>query len=334
MNIQKERNPRVAGLAHVRTYLQRALEGGVADNTQRAYQCDLREFWKWAGRDLGMEESYPVAPETVTRYVSEHLEGGRWRGVRPGVRDGNQRAGRHAIATVVRRVSTLRIAHQIIGLSDPCTSPEVRQILRRARREESLAQRARRKAITREVLEAMLDTCDASPTGVRDRAILLVAFSSGGRRRSEVAALTISDLTRVSDGYLLCIGRSKTDQIGQGHTVPVLGRAATALQQWLDISGIGLGRLFRSIGSNGLIAKSISDRTIARMVKRRVAAAGYNPREYSAHSIRAGFITESARQKISLGDAMALSGHKTASVALRYYRAGSVLANPAARLIG
>jgi integrase len=49
----------------------------------------------------------------------------------------------------------------------------------------------RKRAATREVLEAMLATCDDSLAGVRDRALLHFAWGSGGRRRSEVAAACV-----------------------------------------------------------------------------------------------------------------------------------------------
>src|SRR5258708_6806480 len=48
-------------------------------------------------------------------------------------------------------------------------------------------QPAKKDALTRDLLEQLLQTCDDSLRGRRDRALLLFAWSSGGRRRSEVA---------------------------------------------------------------------------------------------------------------------------------------------------
>src|SRR5206468_10248396 len=49
--------------------------------------------------------------------------------------------------------------------------------------------------VTRDVLDQLLATCDAErPADLRDRALLLVAFASGGRRRSEAAALRVANL--------------------------------------------------------------------------------------------------------------------------------------------
>jgi len=61
----------------------------------------------------------------------------------------------------------------------------------------------------------MLATCDDSLEGIRDRALLCFAFSSSGRRRSEVAAADMRDLRRIGDkGYIYRLEHSKTQQEG------------------------------------------------------------------------------------------------------------------------
>lgn len=42
----------------------------------------------------------------------------------------------------------------------------------------------RKEALTRDVLEMLLASCDDSLRGLRDQALLLFAWASGGRRRS------------------------------------------------------------------------------------------------------------------------------------------------------
>lgn len=168
---------------------------------------------------------------------------------------------------------------------------------------------------------------------MRDRALLLVGFAAGGRRRAELAALEVGDLTRVKDGFVLAVRRSKTDQAGRGLDVPVLGSAAIAVSAWLVKSGIRAGRLFRGIRANGTLYPGITGKSINAMVQRRAARAGLEPRAFEAHSLRAGFITEAARHGAPLGDAMTLSGHRSVQVASDYYRHSALLANPAAHLL-
>ncbi len=59
-----------------------------------------------------------------------------------------------------------------------------------------------------------------------------------------------------------------------------------------------------------------------------------DPSQFAGHSLRSGFISESGRRKVALGDAMALSGHRSVPVAMGYYRSGDVLNNPAGDLLG
>jgi integrase len=145
--------------------------------------------------------------------------------------------------------------------------------------------------------------------------------------------MDVADLTPVSGGFVLRIRRSKTDQAGQGMDVPVLGTAGDALADWLKASRIRDGRLFRGVTASGAITKSITGRQIARIVKSRLESAGYDPTEYGAHSLRSGFITESGRQGVSIGETLSLSGHRGLDMFLTYYRGGNVVQNPAGRLL-
>lgn len=306
----------------------------LAPNTARAYRSDLAYFWAWARAALGRPPVYPVSVEETLLFIEHHTQG-LPTGVDAGlVQEGAKgRVGRHAISTIARRVLVLGLAHRERGLPSPYDDVKVRRTLKLARRR-AAGQAVGRKPITRTVLEQLLATCDGSLRGHRDRALLLLGFVSGGRRRSEIAALRFDDLTRVHEGYLIRIRRSKNDQYGRGLEVPVLGEAARALDRWLEVSGIRQGGLFRGVRPDGRLTATLSDKAIANIIKRRTRLAGLNPVEYGAHSLRSGFVTEAGRQRIFLGDVMALSGHRSVGVALRYYRAGDVLRNPAARLLG
>lgn len=61
----------------------------------------------------------------------------------------------------------------------------------------------------------MLATCDDSLKGKRDRALLLFAWASGGRRRSEVAAADMKFLKRLAPGaFSYELAFSKSNQSG------------------------------------------------------------------------------------------------------------------------
>jgi integrase len=308
------------------------LETSESPNTRRAHRSDLVYFWIWANVAAWHAETYPVPSSLVQRFIIEHLGG-----MSPEVevqltaRGIKAKSGPHKFSTIRRRLASLAAAHTARGLPSPCATPAIRQLLSRAARHPD-SYITRKRAITRDILEAMIDTCGDSLVDLRDKALLLVAFASGGRRRSELVALEVSDLGKVEGGYTLTLKRSKTDQLGQGMQFPVRGRAAQALDAWLKAAHLRSGKLFRSV-AQGRLGKGLSDRTVARIVKRRLLLADYDPEHYGAHSLRSGFLTESGRRGIHLGEAMALSGHKSVEVALRYYRVGGIHRNPAARLL-
>src|SRR5205823_5956726 len=92
--------------------------------------------------------------------------------------------------------------------------------------------------------------------GVRDRALLLVGFA-GAFRRSELVAVDVSDLRFGTEGLLITIRRSKTDQEGSGRDVAIphgayeLTCPVRAMRQWLDSAGIAEGPVFRPCRGGG-----------------------------------------------------------------------------------
>jgi len=137
----------------------------------------------------------------------------------------------------------------------------------------------------------------------------------------------------VDEGYLIHIRKSKTDQTGQGHVVPIFGEASIALTEWLIKSGNRTGYLFRGIKPDNTFNGKMSGGTINRMIKKRIHLIGLDPAEYGAHSLRSGFITAATRSGLHLKDAMALSGHVDSQMTLKYYRALDIINNPGAKLV-
>jgi integrase len=211
------------------------------------------------------------------------------------------------------------VGHKETGFTSPTTNDQVKLLLKRAKsaRVERPQQKA---AITRDILDKMLGTCDNTLIGVRDRALLLVAFCSGGRRRSEIANLTTNDITKTNDGYLIILAKSKTDQNADGFSVRIAGESALALKQWLLKSGIRQGYLFRGIKSDLTLYDSITGNSIYKIVKKRIKLIGLDETLYGAHSLRAGFITDSVNSGKTIYEVMQYSGHKDTETAQSYIR--------------
>jgi integrase len=101
--------------------------------------------------------------------------------------------GPHAPSTVRRRLANWSTLTKWRDLDGAFASPALKSAIRLAIRA-APRQRLRKsaKAVTGDVLTKLLATCATdSLRDLRDRAILMVAFASGGRRRSEIAALTV-----------------------------------------------------------------------------------------------------------------------------------------------
>ena len=232
----------------------------------------------------------------------------------------------------------LSTAHRLKRLPNPCEEPAVRTVLGRARRASvKRGERpAKKTAITKAELEAMLATCDDSLEGIRDRALLCFGFVSGGRPRSEIAAADLRDLRRTGpSAFVYRLEHSKTQQAGptKGSTPdkPVLDRAAEALAAWLTASGITEGALFRRLWKRR-IGPALSPAAVGKIVQRRARLAGLSG-DFGGHSLRSGFVTEAGKQNIPLAAVMAMTEHRAVSSVVGYFQSGSSELNPAAKLL-
>lgn len=119
--------------------------------------------------------------------------------VQQGLRDRGflRSTGPHAPDTVRRRLASWSTLTKWRGLTGAFASPALKSAIRLAvRAVPRPRKRKSAKAITGNVLAKLLATCGGGDlSDVRDRAILMVAFASGGRRRSEVASLRKEQLT-------------------------------------------------------------------------------------------------------------------------------------------
>lgn len=309
------------------------IEAGTAKSTRRAYTRDVRYIFSYLKLALNLDEHYPVEVDSILRFILDHIGDIPVEISQALVANGLRKNNKPLrINTLRRYLTSLSVAHQERGLVSPTCDPSISLLLRRAANANK--QRPRKKAaVTRAVLETMLATCDDSLRGTRNKALLLVGFAAGGRRRSDLVALKFEHLERIEGGYVIKLAKSKTDQSGKGQSLPLIGSPAKALNEWLLRAGIREGHLFRGIRNNDALNHSISERAINDTVKHHAKLAGFNPNDFGAHSLRAGFITEAGCQGISLKDAMQLSGHHNTTVALGYYRHGQLISNPATKLV-
>jgi integrase len=209
-------------------------------------------------------------------------------------------------------------------------------------------ERKSQRAVTRAVLNQLLATCVLNRlVDLRDRALLLTAFASGGRRRSEVASLRVDQIETLplvpadpqdpESPKLSCLavhlGRTKRGNADEGSRVLLIGRPADALTTWLDRAGITSGAVFRAIDRRGRVgASAFSGDSVNDIVKRRCRQAGLDPRLFSAHGLRSGYLTQAAYDGVPLQEAMQQSQHRSVQQAAGYYNDTETLMGRAARL--
>lgn len=321
---------------------------GESENTLRSYQAALRYWAGWYQLRYGRALDLPVPTAAALQFIVDHAQrpgpgGALVIGLPPAVDTAlvsaglKGKEGAPALSTLDHRLSVLSKLHRLRGLANPCMAAEVRELMRRVRRGYAKRGTAPKKApaLTREPLEAMLATCDESLTGLRDAALLLFAWGSGGRRRSEVAGARMEHLQRLSTGMVYTLPVSKTNQEGEdleANDKPVVGRAAQALARWLDAARIVDGFIFRRIRRGGHVGpEGLSSAAVREIVVQRAKLAGLED-AFSAHSLRSGFVTEAARQGKTLPEAMAMSGHRSLETFRSYFR-DDPLKNGAATLL-
>lgn len=332
--------------------IKELMHEGESANTRSSYQSAMRYWAAWHVLRLGQPMQLPLSVATVLQFIIDHAERQTGTGLQsemPAEVDEalvaagyKGKKGPPSHNTLVHRMAVMSKAHQVHALANPCQDGAVKELMSRTRK--AYARRGelpqKKEALTRDVLEELLATCDDSLRGVRDRALLLFAWASGGRRRSEVAAADMRYLRAMDSKsgdceFIYTLAHSKTNQSGTDapeNNKPVTGRAAEALKAWLQAAQIVEGPIFRRIRKGGHVAEPLSPAAVRNIVKQRCELAGVEG-DFSAHSLRSGFVTEAGRRNIPLPDTMALTGHHSVATVLGYFRADTALNNPAARMM-
>jgi integrase len=346
---------------------------GQSRNTARTYQTALRYWGAWHSLRYDQPIEGPVGADVVIQFIVDHLEHCPWLAAPERspyqssssttqhllplaidrllvYRKYKARLGPWSLQTVNTRLAALSNAHEhyiathahlsLGPATNPMRDARVRQLIAAARR--AYARRGREPsrpvAATRDVIDVLLSTCDDSLVGIRDRALLLFGWASGGRRRSEITAASFENVRRDGAGFVYELGWSKTNQSARRdpkNLKPIQGRAAAALRAWLEVLmrfRITKGKLFRAV-RHDRVFEPLSDWSIREIVRRRAKLANQPLGRLSAHSLRSGFVTEAGKRGVSLGQTMAMTGHRSIQTVMIYYQSGELSVSKAARLL-
>jgi site-specific recombinase XerD len=246
------------------------IDGAYAPSTIRAYKSNFENFIKFC--DENNIAALPASSEIVASYIkklSSHLKS----------------------SSIKIAVASIAALHKLNSLSDPTQTSDVRIEMRRMYR--TLGRYAKQAyGINKDLLDKMVAATDNSLRGVRDKAILLVAYDSLCRR-SELVSLAFEDLTiNNKDGSIkLKLKKSKTDPHGIGKNLYLSNEAQHALNEWIIKSKISSGKIFRAISANGKIRDSLNSSHVGRIYKKLAELSKIDAsiiKNISGHSMRVG----------------------------------------------
>lgn len=338
--------------------LRHLVNQGMGDNTLRALASDLAYLQAWCLAATGTSLPWPAPEALALKFVAHHLwdpvkresdpAHGMPEDVAENLREQGflRKSGPHAPDTVRRRIASWSTLTQWRGLEGPFSSPALNSAVRLAvRATPRVRKRKSDKAVTGDILAKLLATCaDDTLRDIRDRAILMLGFASGGRRRSEIASLRVEQLVAEApievDGgsplpsLAIHLGRTKTSGPDSDEVVYLTGRPVEALNAWLKAASIESGSVFRKVDRWGNVsARALEPSAINAVVKHRASLAGLDPNEFSAHGLRSGYLTEAANRGIPLPEAMEQSRHRSVQQASQYYNNATRRSGRSARML-
>jgi site-specific recombinase XerD len=312
-------------VGHVRTFDDYAAETGEfisaglegSANTKRAYAGDWRRFTTWCAQ-LD-RPSLPAALETLAGFVTHLASEGK------------------KLVTIQRHCAAIAKAHQLQDFPSPTDEKKFKVLLKGVGRKKGKRQQ-QAPAFTLAHFKRVVQGIDLSrPKGVRDRALLLLGLA-GAFRREELVSLDVEHLRFDEDGLVVDLQRSKTNQLGEAdekavffspdrRTCPV--RAVKDWLQLLQESGRSSGPLFVSFyNGQRLTRQRLSPERVNLVVQQ------YLGGEYTAHSLRASFVTITKLAGADDAKIMNQTKHKTTAMIRRYTRLDNIRQHNAAQDLG
>lgn len=327
-----------------------AARRAMSENSWRGLRADIRVFAAWVAR-RGLLPM-PAPPATVAAFLRDQGEHGK------------------KAATLSRYASSIARLHALADQPDPTRAEIVRLELKAQRRALGVRQKqARGLRFRGEVadpllaagpigvcVEAMLAAAGEGLTGLRDRALLSLAFDTG-LRRSEIVGVRWPHVERgTAGGGRLFVPRSKADQEGAGAYAYLSARTMAALAAWRRAAPAKDGPVFRrlhrardrtsrdvwTVGA-GLSAQSVTliyramlDAALAGGLLGMIDRAEFDMWRagLTAHSTRVGLTQDLFASGQDLAGIMHALRWKSPAQPARYAQALAVEANAAAKVVG
>lgn len=269
----------------------------VSYHTKRQYKADLRAFDNW-------RNGRPLTKMLAEEYAA-HLQ-----------------AEGKAPNTINQRLAAIRwYARKMSDIAEDYAHDA--EIARHAARVATVQDvKGERPEVGRHIaqgeLSALMDACmnDKSAAGIRDAAIIGLAWATG-LRREEIGGLQYSDVINITaDGCDLSV-------IGKGNkarTVYLNDGSFAALMDWIAVRGDSDGALFQSINKGGRITGGqLSGEALRKMLAKRCEQAELT-QEIAWHDFRRTFAGNLWDAKIDGVTIQKLMGHASQNQTAKYDR--------------
>ena len=274
--------------------------GTRSANTERALLGDVLLFTAWCA-DAGLPH-LPAAAETVAAFI-----------------DAMSAAGK-ATATLRRYAASIAAFHRSARAPNPMDMKTATDALKRVARADGEKQR-QAKGINDDVVVRMLQAAGNRLVDLRNKALLVTAYSTLCRR-GELVALQVEDLRVDLDGFgVVTISRSKTDQTGKGASVAITADAMHHLQTWLTEARIESGPLFRRVNRHRRVGSQLDEGSVSSIFKAMAVRARLSPADVvgiSGHSTRVGACQDMIRYGADIAGAMQAGRWKSDAMVARY----------------
>lgn len=289
-----------------------------AKNTRINYESDWKNFSLWC-------ESSNINPTEVNHkililYITILAE------------------KQYKSSTIQRKISAIAKYCEMKDIKLDLDNKEFKIVWQGIRRKLGVAKKGKEPILVK-TLKAILEVIPKnSNMGIRDKALLSFGWSSA-MRRSEIVQLNWNDISFIEEGIIVNIRQSKTDKFGEGQKIAILNARnhhicpVKALKAWKEINTDEA--VFCSVTKTGTMSgKRLSDRDVARIIKKWISNIGLDDSGFAGHSLRSGLITTASKNSVPDHVIMKHTRHKTAQMIHVYTRDNSLVNDNVTGMLG
>lgn len=183
------------------------------------------------------------------------------------------------------------------------------------------------RSLTSAEITSLMRACaeDESAKGVRDAAMIAIAYAAG-LRRSEISNLTMADFDASNCMFII------TSKGNKERSIYIGASACEVLTGWLSVRGDSDGPMFLRIYKGGKVGTDgISDQAVYDMMLDRAKEAGV--KAFSPHDMRRTFAGDMFDAKVDVSTVQKIMGHASANTTASYDRRGERAKKSAAAMI-